>query len=147
MKPPVYDPSIRDAHPRDLIARGLTVMLWVAFIWICRGLFQHLFLILGIDVSASKLLSPDVIHGIVRVMFKLIGVAYVISVVFFAWRFLTETLRRAARTRNDQVNVQTTGETFGLSEDGVLDIQSRKVLTLEVQTGGRLAICKHEETV
>ena len=24
MKPPVYDPSIRDAHPRDLIARGLT---------------------------------------------------------------------------------------------------------------------------
>jgi hypothetical protein len=119
-KSPIYEPTLRDRHPRDLLARAITLCLWVLVLMSVGGFSRQGISLIGPDDGVQ---NPRFTASLIAHMTRLMGVAYMISVGFFAWRFLTEIMRPTEETNPPNLDLDGVANTFGVSRDHLVEIQ------------------------
>ena len=138
MKIPLYDPSLQDAHARDIFSRVVSIILWLGYLWICKDLFRLLPDPLGSMVPGIPLMDPVITIDVLRLMFTLCGIAYLISVLFATWRALVERHQRTLQTKPASLDIPRVGEIFGLEEQQMQLMQSAKTVEIDVTEDGKI---------
>ena len=142
MKTPVYDPGLRDASWRDLLARGVTVLLWLVLFWLCRGIVSGLLMRLGWELPLAVDPSAGAARGVLAIMLKLMGFAYMISLVLFCWHAVSGSSGKAAIEGKGELSTELVCEIFHLSLDEVQRMRASKTLSVDVDEEGFVTICE-----
>lgn len=140
MKIPLYDPSFRDAHLRDILSRIASVLLWIGYFWICKDIFRLLPDPLGSMVPGSPLMDPAITVKVLKLMLTLCGIAYVISVFFAAWRAIVERHLRTLQTKPALLDKNQVCQIFGIEEHQLKLIQSSKTVEIDVTDEGKIEL-------
>jgi len=140
MKIPLYDPSFRDAHLRDILSRIVSVLLWIGYFWICKDIFRLLPDPLGSMVPGVPLMDPVITVKVLKLMLTLCGIAYVISVCFAAWRAVVERHLRTLQTKPAILDQTQVCKIFGIEEQQLKLIQSSKTVEIDVADEGKIEL-------
>lgn len=141
MKISVYDPSLKDTHPKDIASRIVTLLLWLGYLWICKDIFRLLPEPISLIVPGNAFMDPDATKGVLMFMLKLTVIAYFISVSFFIWRFFVETYLRTRLVKVRELEQDKVGKTFGLQVEDLKQFQVAKRVEVDVQSDGTIELC------
>ena len=134
----LYDPSLKDSHTRDLVARVVTVSLWLGYFWICKDLLRLLPEPISSLVPGNPYMDMETTQGVLLYLLMLMGVAYLISVCFLIWRFFVEAYLRTLDVNHLSLDPLQTCKTYGLDNEDLDYIQAAKRIEIDVRGNGTI---------
>lgn len=141
----LYDPSLKDSHARDILARLVTVSLWLGYFWVCKDILRLLPEPVRTLVPGSPFMDLDATRGVLLYLLALMGVAYLISICFFIWRFFVEAYLRVRDIKQVALDPAGTGKTFGLDSDDLRHFQTAKRLEVDVREDGTIDLGHYQD--
>lgn len=142
----LYDPSLKDSHTKDLLARLATLSLWLGYFWVCKDLLRLLPEPLSSLVPGTPFMGVEVTQGVLFYLLALMAIAYLISVCFLIWRFLVEAYLRTRDIQQVTLDTERTGKTFGLEHDELASFQTAKRIEVDVRVDGPIDLGNYQDT-